>query len=720
LIHRVPAATGDTQAAGVVQLTDSQLAIANAPLDGRLFIHGIAGTGKTTAGALRLRFLLENGVPGDQILVLAPQRTLHEPYLEVLREPGLPAGTGVTPATMGGLARRMCDLFWPLVSARGGFGRPEQPPVFLTLETSQYYMARLVRPLLDAGYFASVTMDRNRLYAQILDSLNKSAAVGFPHTEIGSRLTSAWVGEPERRRIYADAQECASRFRAFCLEHNLLDFSLQLELFLEHLWPHPQVRQYLLRTYRYLIYDNVEEDVPRAHDLIREWLRHFVSGTLIHDDDAGYRQFLGADPQSGWNLQDVCDNTLSLKEGFVMSQSIRHLLSSLEHAIDPGADSSTRSQPEGSEAENGALRVVSTRFYPELLDGIVSHVRQLITEEHVPAGQVVIVAPFLSDALRFALTNRLRAAGIPWKTHRPSRSLREEPASRALMTIAAIAHPAWDRHPVAYDVAHAFALALKTDLIRARLLADIVYRQRTLGLSAFEQIQTEQAERLTAGLGHRYSRLRDWLLRCRDEPALPLDLFLRRLFGELLSQPGFGLHRDLDSARVVANLVESVRKFRIMAEANMGEDTAPELDSGLEYARMLEEGVLAAQYIDARNSDLEEAVLVSPAYSFLMMNRAAAAQIWLDGGSDGWWQRLDQPLTHTHVLSREWPAGREWTYAEEDRANTLTMKRLVIGLLRRCRQSVILGVSNLGEAGFEQRGRLLTAFQGILPHERAR
>ena len=74
-------------------------------------------------------------------------------------------------------------------------------------------MARVVRPMLDRGYFESVTMDRNRLYAQILDSLNKSAAVGFPYTEIGARLDSAWVGEPGQRRIYADAQECATQFR---------------------------------------------------------------------------------------------------------------------------------------------------------------------------------------------------------------------------------------------------------------------------------------------------------------------------------------------------------------------------------------------------------------------------------------------------------------------------------------------------------------------------
>ncbi len=295
-----------------LKLTPTQRDVVDAPLDAKVFAHGLAGSGKTTAGTERLRFLLSEGIAGDSILVLTPQRTLQEPYLRTLRSPTIPAGTALRPATLGGLARRACELFWPLVSAQAGFARPDEPPFFLTLESAQYYMARIVRPLLNGGRFNSVTMDRNRLYAQILDSLNKSAAVGFPHTEIGSRLDSAWVGEPGQRHIYADAQECASLFHAFCLEHNLLDFSLQLELFWAHLWPHARVREYLQGAYRHLVYDNVEEDVPRAHDLTFQWLPAFELALLIYDEDAGIRQFLGADVGTAWGLRDSCNHLVGV------------------------------------------------------------------------------------------------------------------------------------------------------------------------------------------------------------------------------------------------------------------------------------------------------------------------------------------------------------------------------------------------------------------------
>ncbi|MCK6585899.1 MAG: UvrD-helicase domain-containing protein, partial [Anaerolineales bacterium] len=209
-----------------------QRQIIESPLDSRLFVSGAAGTGKTTAGVERIRFLLSQGTPADSILLLTPQRTLQEPYLDLLESPERIAGGEVTPATVGGLARRMCDLFWPLAAQTAGFKNPDRAPVFLTLETAQYFMAHLVRPLIEEkGYFESVTINRNRLYSQILDSLNKAAIVGFPHTEIGSQLDSAWFGDPAQRRVYADVQECANLFRQFCLDHNLLDFSLQLEIF---------------------------------------------------------------------------------------------------------------------------------------------------------------------------------------------------------------------------------------------------------------------------------------------------------------------------------------------------------------------------------------------------------------------------------------------------------------------------------------------------------
>ncbi len=705
-------------------LSDHQIALIERPIESKIFLEGPAGAGKTTAGVGRLLRLLDSGVPAGAILVIVPQRTLATPYYEALRRPTVRAGGQVTILTVGGLARRMVDLFWPLIAEAAGFGQPDAPPTFLTLETAQYYMARLVRPLLEQGYFETVTIDRNRLYSQILDNLNKAAVVGFPHTQIGQRLKAAWGGESSQKRIYDEAQGCATRFREYCLAHNLLDFSLQIEVFVKHLWPLPLCRDYLLARYTHLIADNVEEDTPVAHDLWGEWLPHCRSALLIYDQQAGYRRFLGADPENARTLKELCSERVAFTESYVTSPDLRAFESQLARSLNRPA-----------EAVAGDVRAVlayeSHRYHPQMLDWVVAEIAGLVHDRGVPPGEIVVLAPFLTDALRFSLMNRLEQQNVPARSHRPSRALREEPATRCLLTLAAIAHPQWGICPTRFDVAYALMQAIDgMDLVRAQLLAEIVYRVRddVPALSSFDQIKPDVQERLTFVLGQRYEGLRTWLedyiAGGSQTPLLvsgremEFDHFLSRLFGEVLSQAGYGFHHNYDAGEVAANLIESVRKFRQVTEGNAGEGSAgdlrPSKPLGQEYVEMVQDGVVAAQYIGSWRLQPEDAVLLAPAYTFLMSNRPVDYQFWLNAGGRGWWERLYQPLTHPYVLSRHWPSDEVWTDADEFETRQDALYRLALGLIRRCRRRIYLGLSELGEQGYEQQGPLLQAIQRIL------
>ncbi len=735
-------------------LSNHQLALMDAAgsADRRVFFHGPAGAGKTTVGVEWLLRLLQADVPARSILVLAPQRTLALPYYAALRRPTVRPGGQVTIATVGGLAQRMVDLFWTLIAEPAGFAHPDQPPTFLTLETAQYYMARLVRPLLEEGYFETVVIDRNRLYSQIIDNLNKAAVVGFPYTEIGDRLKAAWSGEQTQRRIYDEAPQCATRFRAYCLAHNLLDFSLQVEVFARYLWKpalsdpadptdsHSAAtlcRDYLLETYTHLIADNVEEDTPVAHDVLRDWLDHCQSALLICDEEAGYRRFLGADPEDGLALGDLCDERVRFDEGVVTAPGLTALGTELAHALNRAPEGGARAERSPLSRQlksqiSDSLIYEHHRYHPQMLDWVADQIAGLVHEEEVPPGEIVVLAPYLTDALRFSLMHRLEQRQVDARSHRPSRALREEPATRCLLTLSAIAHPAWGIRPDRFDVAYALMQAIEgLDLVRAQLLAEIVYRVQdgALTFTSFDQIKPSMQERLTYLLGERYERLRVWLTEYAaayaptSDARLPFDHFLSRLFGELLSQVGFGFHADYDAGRVAHDLIESVRKFRWVAggvELGEGGVASERKPLGQEYLEMVQDGVIAAQYIRGWRLQSEEAVLLAPAYTFLMNNRPVDYQFWLNVGGRGWWERLYQPLTHPYVLSRRWPYREDdqemalWTDADEVDARQDALYRLVLGLLRRCRRRIYLGLSELGEQGYEQKGALLHAIQRVL------
>ena len=688
--------------------TPQQLAFIQSPAAGRTLLQGPAGAGKTSAAAARLEFLLRNGLPAEQILILVPQRTLAAPYYSAAHLADLPPGGEVTIQTLGGLAQRMVDLFWPLVAETAGFARPDQPPVFLTMETAQYFMARIVTPLLEQGYFDGIAIDRNRLFGQIIDNLNKAAGVGFPYTSLAERLKAAWIGEPAQVRAYEEAQDCAMRFRQYCLQHNLLDFSLQLEVFCQHLWPAWLCRSYLTSRYHHLVYDNIEEDIPVVHDLVRDWLPNFDSALLLMDWEGGFRAFLGADPLSASLLGETCETSLTFDQTFVTSPNLEIFSTSLIAAINRQPILETQDDLEP------AVSICQVNFVPQMIEEVSQVILQQVNAGTSP-GEIVVLAPFVSDALRFSLLNRLEELGIPGRSHRPSRSLRDEPASSCLLTLARLAHPQWKLPVTPSQMRSTFMQTIDgLDLVRSTLLTDIVFKaNRAEPLTSFDIIQPQMQERITYRLGNRYEQLRQYLLDYRAGEPVELDVFFSRLFGDLLSRPGFSFHTNFDSAAVTARLIESIQKFRRVTSRLLAEENQP---PGLEYLQMVENGVLAAQYLQSWQAETPEAVLIAPAYTFVMQNRPVEVQIWLDIGSPGWWQRLNQPLTHPIVLSRRWQPAAPWTDADEFAANQQALTRLAAGLLHRCRSRLYLRLSSLNAQGEEQRGPLLQAVQTLLRH----
>jgi len=701
-------------------LTPAQEALIQSPPSGSLFLHGPAGTGKTTVGVERVLALMAQGVPGREILLLMPQRTLGEPYLRALETPGVLSGSMPDLVTIGGLARRMVELFWPLVASDAGFAHPDLPPVFLTLETAQYYMAHIVRPRLEEGLFSGLTINRNRLYSQLIDNLNKAAMNCFPISEVGERLRAAWPPESGQQRTFEAVQTCIEAFRTFCLQHNLLDFSLQLEVFWQHLWETPLCREHLQTAYRHLIADNLEENPPLVRDLLSEWLPEFDSALLIFDEQAGYRRFLGAAPRQMRLLAQACERQTRFEQSFVAPGALLDLGARLAWQLGarlPPEDEAAP-PPEPPPLPAGAAArffeyPADLRFYPQMLDWVTGRIAALV-EAGASPGEIVVLAPFLSDSLRFALAARLEEAGIPARSHRPSRALRDEPATQALLTFAALAHPDWGLPPSRFDVAAALMQAVDgLDLVRARLLSEIVLRYRggVPVLTPFERLNQAARERITYRFGMAYEALRRWLEEYMLAAPLPLDHFLSRLFGEVLSQPGYGFHVNHDAGQVAATLIESVQKFRWTVGEVLEAEGVP---LGREYLQMVRDGVIAAQYLGRWQNPGEDAVFLAPAYTFLMQNRPVAYQFWLDVGSMQWFTRIAQPLTHPYILSREWEKGRPWTDFDEVRTNADVLQRLVLGLVRRCRRRIFLGISQLNEQGYEQRGPLYKALARTL------
>lgn len=739
------------------------------------YLTGPAGVGKTTQAIEQLRRWLNTGTPANQILILLPQLTLAHPYRTLLNEPHLPGSGRVEILTMNGLALRTIELFWPLIADLAGFGRPHHRPVFLSIETAQYFLGKAIAPLLKQGYFdpnvvPDLTIPLPRLMSQILDNLNKAALMGLPHTEVGSRLAASVALDLSSRVALEHTQACVNRFRDYCLAYNLLDFSLRIETFHRHLWPVSGVRAYLTTRYRYLIVENIEEDNPFAHEILEEWLPYTEQALLINDEDAGYRIFLGANWRTAARLGEQADEIVRHDTSRVAAPALldfgRRIAKILNYeGINAGSQPSANNEP-GAVIRNqpstpstllrasppalqfpnlsnpqspitdlsSIMSFEQTRFYPQMIDWTVKQIVQLVNEKGVSPGEIVVMSPFVSDALRFSFTNKLERHGLATRSHRPSRPLNEEPAAQTVLALTRLVFPHWRMLPEPFDLTQALSHSLVgLDLVRASLLTQVVYRpfaakatilaesEATLSqiLTTFDQIAGNVRERISYEVGVRYDELRRRLLEVAGQPEPPvLDHFFSRLF-EFLSHEGFGFHGDIEAGQVIANLIDSARQFRQVAEQvpyeSSGEVSLPGIDAlNRAYLETIEQGIAAAQYIRSWELATEEAVLITPATTFLMSNRPVDYQFWLDAGSSGWWERIAQPLTHPYILTADYPVGRPWTDADEIAAQRDRLARLVLGLTRRCRQHIFITNAEIGEQGYEQRGQLLLVLQQLL------
>lgn len=668
------AVTGPDPAAG--SWPEEVAAEIAAPAAGSVWID--LPQGPAAAAALvraRLAALLEQGVNGDEILVLVPQRPRRSP-----EPPAGPGRAAVSPQihTFYGLAARMVRLFWPRVAGEAGFRAPLDPPVLLTYETAQYVMKQIVDPVVEQGAFDGLSLRPQRLLSQLLDNLNKAGVNGYDIAEVGPRLRASWTARGEGRESWFDqAQDCIEAYRAHCLENNLLDVSLALQIFHRSLLPRKEFQEHLGDRFRHLLVEAVEETVPLAQDFVRGRLAAADSAWLVARRDGGFRVFLGVDPEGARSLRQDCGRRLRVPD-----EPVRPTVA-LGRALSARFETPAEDAAFEGEILPGVLRLISARHRGRMVGEVAAEVVRLVAAGEAEPGEIAVVAPHADGVLRFLVAEALREAEIPCAVVRRFESLREEPETRLALALAALAYPGWRRPPHAADVSEALQAALALDAVRAQLLTRAGYDAGSGTLRDLGEGDERLRERLPDGALEAFDTLRRWLAARRQGEPQPLDLFLRQLFGEVLSRP------DLDPARAAmySRLISSAAWFRRSAPSlGAGPDPGGTAEG---YARMVEEGVVAAAH--PPEAPAAGAVLVvAPVYTYLLEERFDRFQFWLDAGSISWWEPPHQPLTNPHVLSRGWPREARWTEAVDFETRNRTLGRLVRGLCSRAGEAVYL------------------------------
>jgi hypothetical protein len=670
-----------------------------------LFVHGFAGTGKTTALQRRLLSLLAAGSSSYTILTILPQPDADQGFRDVLAQGGLGPYSDLHLVTFTGLARELVALFWPLIAGPAGFAAPHLPPTFLSYELAQVQMQRVIQPLRTDGAFEGLRLRPQQLLSQLLDNLNRAALNQLSLAEMEERLVSTWSGGPDRILYFHQAADAARRFRQRCLESNSLDVSLIIDVFQHYLIEHPVFRDYFTQRYRHLLVDNVEEMPPAGVSFLRYLLPGRESAVLAYDDLGGYRRFLAADPDGAWTLREACDEVLHLKENLVAAPAMAALGDVVHQRMTGGY---TGIEPEAARAVH---RVIQPRYRREMIKQVVREIDQL------GSATVAIVLPYLDQAASYAVSHELEAAGLPHRILRRRGSPRDEPLVRAWLTLAILAYPHWELLPTEFDVAEGLMLAVsRLDWPRAMLAARSLYDRDGPALRLTESLNATQAARLGSSTVADLTFLTSWLDSWSS--TRPLDHFFRELFDDLWSKVRQAEDRNRFAEReaaVCSWLAGKARRFREAAPA-MG--LVGSTEQAKAFVASIFEGLVTGDPLPERRlagaASEDAPILIGTIYAYLLGGPAVDYQVWLDGASMGWWDIPRQPLSNAFALNPGWPPARLWTEADSFAMRNALLARIVHGLSMRCRRGVLLASSDLDERGERQDGPLWRALMPVI------
>jgi hypothetical protein len=670
------------------------------------FLLGPAGTGKTTALQQRLVRLLAAGEPAYTLLVVVAEPDHAGPYFDAIHGSGLGPYSDLVIMTYNQLAREMVTLFWPLVARPAGFARAYQPPTFLGYDLAQILMQQTIQPLLAEGAFADVRLRPQQIISQLLDTLNRAALNGLTLDEAEFRQISAWAGEPEHLRHLHEAAIAARQFRETCLANNLLDLSLVVQVFDTRLVRHPEFHRYFSERYRHLLVDNVEEQTPAGQNFVANLMDATTTTTIAYDAGGGYKRFLAADPTGANQFHDRCQHIVDFDRSFITTQALVHLSNQVENIL-MGTHMPTAL---ASEAIAG---VIGGRYRHEMVGNLIETLDKRLAD--VSPNEIAIIVPYLDGALRYSLTTQMKEAGIPYSLSRRRYSPRDEPRVRAWLTWLAAAHPAWEVRPTNYDVAEALTLSIADcDAARAQLIADSLYDSKGPVLLPASDLPERLQQRIGSPLLERWDELRLWLAR-EGGDRHPIDVFLHRLFHNLLAQPRFQPQPDLAGAAVCDWLVQSANRLRESA-APMGLGAPGE--AGRALLQGVYEGLVATNPPDLGEPPDPNGVMISTIYGYLLGGRPVHFQVWLETAATGWWDIPRQPLSNAFVLAQSWRPERQWTMEEEFKIRNQLLSRLIRGLTNRCSGGIILATSDLDRRGIRQDGPLWRALQPLLAPNR--
>jgi len=607
-------------------------------------------------------------------------------------------------------------LFWPLLLQL--LNLRAQFPVRLRPETEQELATRLWRPQLDEEILHNVRVSEYRLVRRLLDLLQLAAYSGTLPEDIPSILEQGIVEPSYPPELWDGLGKLLLSWRNWCLERGLLTYGIITELYWQHLLPAPDYQRHLIRRYRLVLADDVDDYPGITRHLFEFLLDRGAVGAFTYNPDGAVRLGLGADPNYLEGLRSRCRvETLTRSPQGCLAETLwLPIVEFLDH-------------PMAMLTLPSPVQSIQTTSRAALLRQTAELIVLAVQSGQVQPTDVAVIAPGMDAIARYTLVEILTRQGIPVQTLSDQRPLIGSPVIRALLTLLALVYPGLgrlvDRDAVA-EMLVVLSLRHKAtedhsphiDPVRAGLLSDYCFEPHPdcpnlLPVTAYDRWDRLGYEATTA-----YQEILEWLELQRHQqeqrlipsPISVLDRAIQRFLWN-------GSNLPYDQIAALRELLETAQHYwEVDRRLRQSEaiDT-PTHTTIAQFIQLLRRGTITANPYPVRPIGFEaQAVTLSNIFQYRSSRQFHRWQFWLDAGSPLWLSGGAATLFGAPLFLQE-RFGRPWTAQEASLADEQRLRRILPDLLGRAGERVYLCHSDLAVNGQEQIGPLLSMVNASVP-----
>ncbi len=581
---------------------------------------------------------------------------------------------------------------WPYIEKNIKGVRNKIEPTFMNVETAHFVMSKYVeKKRKNNEIFDYINATSSQIAVQLIDNLNYGEMNCLNFKEMKNRLIN-WAGEDQqKRKIFKESINIMKIFREFCIKNKVIDYSLLVNLYNNHLLKNENYLSKLKENYTNIIVDDLEKSVPAAQNLFEILSDNSKNSYMAFNPEAGINRFFGGNPNLAKNKFLSNGEVIELNNSYTSTEESRNLAKEFKMKVFNNKKILESNYIKGE---------IDTELRGDMFIETAQKIIKLI-EKGVKPGEIALIAPHIDKVMEFTFNHYFKNHGYKLYNFTNSKRLVDIPFAQALITLTLLTNPDWNINLDYSSLHQTISLLLDIDPVRSSLITEEIFKNAYI-LPEINSLSLR--ERIGFNTAEKYDHLKIWIDEKKNQ-ELDVAHFFQLVFGELLAP----LSPDDEDILACRQMIDSVNKFKNVVES-FKDFNQKEL--GKDFIEMIYNGTIAAEVLFQNEHTDDEIILATP-YKFLQSPQIDSVKyiFLLDISSNNWLKSIAKELSNPYIFSPQWKNNKNW---DDELDQNLRKKQLVEflqSIISKSKKGIYLNDSYLNSRGWEQEGKLFDWLQ---------